>query len=668
MQHRFTLNQVFRLQLPSTGGKPSNSAPPPIHDDARDDDDGEPRSHREEWQTLWRFLRPQRPLLIRIGLLGLVQIALRLLPSSGAVLIFDHVLKAQPLPLFGYLIAPDRVLWLTAGVLLGVLAVEMLLVYWQRLWAAQSGERTIHDLRQASFEKLQRLPLPYFQVRNGGKMILRFIGDMSAIGWLAEGGLVTVLIDGLTLALVFALFFWIEPLLAGAVSLVLPCFFWALWREIRPLQVERRAVRQARTDLAGALQEQFLNASATRRLADPDDLRKAFRALNRQVRDGNINLARRGGKLESIATVAAGLIGGGILLLGAWLARHGTLSAGELAAFYYLALLVLPIFGRLARFDQAYNQAMVGLERVVFLLNQDEGVAVYERALAELRPPLRVSHGLLQVRNLTFAHTAKRGLVFENLNLECLPGRITAVVGTIGAGKSSLALLLTGQLKPDAGAISIDAQNLNDCHPRSLRDQLALVEQDVEIFADSLLENICLGWDWRAAGLSKGERNQRVIELATQIDLADFIGTLHRGYKTKAGQRGVRFSAQQRAQIGLLRSLVRHPAILIIDGAEEVCTPTLLAQLRRLLQPTAHNPTPWLKTILLLTADPLVALAADTVAVLADKRIVESGAAQVLLAQPESAFSRLVQRHRHVALLMRQLPAPTSPTEMHYAS
>lgn len=607
----------------------------------------EERLHVEEWRVLWRFLKPRRRLLLYIGGLGVIHIVLRLLPSFGSVLVFDHALRGQPLSVGGYTILPGQTLWLTAVALIAMMGIEMLLIYWQRLLCAESGESTIRDLREASYEKLLRLPVPFFQIRNGGKMILRFIGDMSAVAWLAEGGLVLTLLDLATLVIVLVLFFWLEPILAVAALLVFPVFVWVLWYALHPLQAERRNVRKARLELAGHLQEQFLNAGAMRLLLKPDRLRKQFRRLNRQVHRGNVNLARRGGWLESISISVSSTMSGVILLFGAWLTLHNVLTVGELFAFYYLALLIFPIFRRLALFDQEYAQAMVGMERVVFLLNQKEITTSPNIESGEQRSPLYITEGRITVHNLDFAHTPKRGFVFRNLNLECPPASITTIVGPVGVGKSSLALLLAGQLAPSAGTICIDGQDILASALLLPENAIALVEQHVELFADTLLTNICMGWDWKKEGLSKPERNQRVEAMARLIGADQFLSSLPKGYRTQAGQRGVRLSPRQRAMVGMLRALVRQPSILLIDGAENFRTSELLATLRSLVRPPDANLSPpWLKTVVLFTDDPLIAFASDNVIFFNHSGVVESGSPDSMVSNPDSAFAAYLRQDR----------------------
>ncbi len=608
----------------------------------------ENRGHSKERAVLWEFMRPQFPLTLRAVLCGLFRTGARLLPSFAAAVVFDYVLKQRALTLAGYTFEAEIALVLAGEVVAVALALEMPLVYFQHLFSEKAGQQTIYTMRRASFEKLQRLPASFFQVRSGGKMILRFIGDMTAILWLAGRGLVDAITDALLLIVVLGILFWLDPLLAAVSLLAVPFFAFALWMEAQPLRQEGRIVRRLRSSIAGDLQEQFLLATTTRRLADREKTLVNFDKTSTNLRNGMIGLAKRGGKLEGFATVASTSMGAIILVFGAWLILEGRNTTGSLAVFFYLSALVFPVFRRFAQFNEHYNRAIIGLERVVYLLEVEEPFAEEQAAaegdLPNVRPPLEVREGRIRAKGVTFRHTEKRGIVFENLSLVCPPNNLTAIVAEGGAGKSTLASLLTGHLTPEKGAVIVDEQDINECDPTTLGHTLVLVEEDSELFADSLLNNICYGWNWKAEGLDKAGRDERINKVAEIIGLGEFIESLPQKYKTKAGQRGMRFSARQRMGIALMRALVRRPALVVIDGAEDFLKPETLGRLRGLLRETDPTKSS-LKGIVILTADPLLALSADRVIVLEDGRVAECDTVEALRDKEDSAFHRhFVQR------------------------
>ncbi|HXG83620.1 MAG TPA: ABC transporter ATP-binding protein [Pyrinomonadaceae bacterium] len=605
----------------------------------------ENRGHGKELAVLWEFMRPQFPLTLQAVLCGLFRTGARLLPSFAAIVVFDYVLKQRALTLAGYSLEATTALVLAGAVVAVALTLEMPLVYFQHLFSEKAGQQTIYTMRQASFEKLQRLPASFFQVRSGGKMILRFIGDMSAILWLAGRGLVDAITDALLLIVVLGILFWLDPLLAAVSLLAVPFFAFGLWMEARPLREEGRGVRRLRSSIAGDLQEQFLLATTTRRLADRDKTLADFDKTSINLRDGMIGLAKLGGKLEGFATVASASMGAIILVFGAWLILEGRNTTGSLAVFFYLGALVFPVFRRLAQFNEHYNRAVIGLERVVYLLEVKEPLAGEETATegdsSNVRPPLEVREGLIEAKGVTFRHTEKRGIVFENLSLVCPPGELTAIVAEDGAGKSTLASLLCGHLATEKGAVIVDGQNIAECDPATLGQTLVLVEEDSELFADNLLNNICYGWNRKAEKLKKAGRDRRVREVAEIVGLDEFIESLPQKYKTKAGQRGMRFSARQRMGIALMRALVRRPALIVIDGAEDFLKPETLGRLRGLLRESDPAKS-FLKGIVILTADPLLALSADRVVVLEDGRVAECDTVEALRGKEDSAFYRLV--------------------------
>lgn len=593
-------------------------------------------------------MRPQLKLTASAAFCGLLRAVLHLVPSFAALLVFDYFLKGKHFVLGnGSSIDPQMVLILAVIITVVVLVFELPLVYAQRLLAEKSGQRTIYDLRLACFDKLQRLSPAYFQSRSGGKLILRFIGDMNGILWLVGSGLVETLVDLVTLLVVLLLLFWLDPLLAGSSLVAFPFFLLLLWRESRYIQQEGRGVRQARSQIAADVQEQFFKASVASTLLDQATNRQSFEKTNRRVRDGLIELARRWARLETGATLVSGLISGSIILGGVWLALNHRFSAGQLAAFYHLAMRTFPIIQRLARVNQHYNRGIVSLERITALLETEEWSSM-RTALAVARekniltssPTLEVLSGQIEVRNLWFSHTTKRGPVFQSLVLECFPGQLTAVVGQAGAGKSTLAALLSGNATPEQGKVLVDGQNLAECDLISLGRAIALIEQEVELSAQSLQSNLCQGWDWSGEGLDETSRQLKMQKALELVGLTNLVAKLPKGYSTKAGQRGRRFSSRQRALIALARALIRRPAIVIIDGAENFCDATLLVRLRELLNCSSPNS---LKGIVFLTTDPLLALSADRVAMLDEEgRLVEVDTPLALVTQPDSAFKALL--------------------------
>jgi ABC-type multidrug transport system fused ATPase/permease subunit len=631
---KFPFPFSFRLK-----GKKNQTQNPLAGLVAEDDDDDLPvkSSHRHELKILFGFMRPQKLLLLGAGLCGVFRVILQLLPSLLSLLIFDYAVNRKNLVIGEWQIEPDWLIGLAAGLVGLILGLKSLLVYFQRLLAEKAGQTTVYQMRKASYQKLQRLPVSFFQVRNGGKIILRFIGDMNSLLWLAGRGIVDLLVDFVTLLVVLGLMFWLNPLLTFASLFSFPFFLVALWKEGRFILEEGRLVRRMRAELAGNLQEQFNNISTAHSLGDKTKLLKDFEKINVGLRDGLVGLTRRGGKLDALAVVASSLMSGIILLLGAVLVLHGQLTVGELVAFYFLSGIIIPLFRQLARFNQRYNRALAGLERVVALLETEEPAPAKEST------PIAVPNGLIEVRDVSFAHTKKRGQIFEELSLRLEPCKLTAIIGDSGSGKSTLANLLAGRYQPDKGSICLDGQNLTEYSQNSLSKAVAVVEQASELFATSLLSNICYGWDWKKEGLTQQERDERIQNAISLVGFDGFVSGLHKGRKTKAGQRGLRFSNQQRARIALLRAIVRQPPVLIIDGAEGFCNPALLKHLRTLVEMAKYDKNHWLKNVIVLTTDPLQAACAHQIAVLKYGRVFEYGTVPTLVTQESGVFHRLVQ-------------------------
>lgn len=614
--------------------------------------------HPKEWQLLIRMMIPQLPYTFAAIACGIVSVLLRLIPTLFTIVVFDYVLEGTILRVGAWSLQPGGILAIIGILWLVVLYVQSPAVYGQRLLSTIAGQNTVYRLRRLSYEKLQCLPDAFFQGRSSSKITLRFSSDASAVQWLAGRGGVDTIIDLLMVAAVTGLLFLINAPLTLICLFVLPFYLSELREQLHPLQEEARNLRRTRATIAGDLQEQFLNITTSRRLAHPRIRKSEFEQLNRAMRDGQVHMGNVGGQLDSSATFTLEFTALLIIVVGGLLVLREDTSLGRLVAFYSTAALAFPVFPRLARLNQSYSRAVVGLERIAALMEEPNEVAplVYQ--------PLMIPYGGIAVENVTFAHTEKRGTTLEGLTLTIPPGCMAAVLGAPGAGKSTLAKIIAGQQRPDRGLVCVDGLNLTTVDPMALGQKIVYIEENPTLFAETLRDNITYGWDWQAEGMDSRTRNAHIRTLSRALGVHDFINALPDGYRTKAGQRGWRLSVQQRAGIALLQALVRRPDIVIIDGIDAYGDPALLEKLRRLVREGVGKGSQRLrlKTICYFTTNPLLAAAADHVAVLAHGKIVEAGTPAHL----DTTHSRFAEQlHAYIALSQQWLPqkSTTIPTE-----
>jgi len=503
---------------------------------------------------------------------------------------------------------------------LGLALARPLVVRAQILLAATAGERFLGALRTAAFDKLQALPLGFFERERAGVLVSRLTSDVQALTEFVREALVEVAGSALQITLTVTALLILSPRLAAVSLVALPILILASWSFHHGAGRAYNAIRDRVAETLTALQEGFAGVrvvQAFRRERQTLDRYKprshAQIGAWRHASFVNVRLFPVIALAQTAALIA-------VLLMAASMYRAGDISEGTIAAFVlYLIQLFDPV-ARLSEWLGDFRQGLAALAKVAGLLEAPTSI-VEKRDAVDLPP-----EGVLAFREVTFGYDPARPVV-RGVTLEIEPGEHVALVGATGAGKSTLSKLLTRQYDPSDGRIELGGVDLRDAKLESLHRRIVLLPQEGHLFSGSIADNVRLA---RPAA-----SDEEVAAALERIGALERFASLPNGLETDVQTRGLRLSAGERQLVGLARVALMDPAVIVLDEATSSLDPGTEAAVERALAAVAEG-----RTMITIAHRLSTAERADRVAVLERGRLVEVASHSELVEQGES-YARL---------------------------
>jgi ATP-binding cassette subfamily B protein len=489
---------------------------------------------------------------------------------------------------------------------LGTGIIGAALIAWYTILSARISQAILFDLRKRVFLHTQRLSLDFHESYTSGRIIARQTSDLDAIRELLDSGINNlvsgVLYMGFTAAALVALD-WVSGLvLLGS---LLPLAILTRWFQKRS-QLFFRDTRTASARLIVQFVETMTGIRAVKAFRKEKRNEAEFGGLVENYRNANARVIQLFGIFEPglmlIGNVALAIV----LLVGGLRVAEGSLLIGTLLATLLYTRQFFAPAQDMAMFYNSYQSAAAALEKISGVLEEKPTVADPTRPI-----DLRRAQGRVSFEGVEFAYKADR-VILPAFDLEIPAGQTIALVGSTGAGKSTLAKLISRFYDPSQGAVLLDGVNLRKLHPKDLRRAIVMVTQEAYLFSGTVADNIALG--------KPDATRDEIVAAAKAVGAHEFIEGLPNGYDTDVNKRGGRVSAGQRQLLSFARAFIADPVVLILDEA----TASLDIPSERLVQVGLQTLLADRTAVIIAHRLSTVAIA-DRVLVMEHGRIVEDG-------------------------------------------
>ena len=474
------------------------------------------------------------------------------------------------------------------------------------------GQNVILDLRKKVFKHILSLKMTYFDKTPIGTLVTRSVSDIETIADIFSQGLLVIIAELLKLVIVIAVMFYTDWRLSIIALLTIPVLLVATAWFKRNIKASFQDVRNKVSSINAFVQEHIVGMSIVQIFNREEAEFKKFKKINLEHRDAHLRsifyYAVFFPVVEVLSAISIGLIvwyGGEGILAGK------SITLGEIIAFIlFIHMMFRPIRQLADRFN-ILQMGIVGSERVFKVLDTED--KINDNGSLEV---VNIEGNIL-FENVWFAYKENQW-VLKDLSFHIDAGKFLALVGETGAGKSSVIRILNRFYEIEKGVVKIDNISIKDITLTSLRNNIALVQQEVFLFSDSIFNNITL--------FDNSISKESVFNAAKEIGIHDFILSLPQGFDYIVGERGVTLSSGQRQLIAFLRVYIRNPKVLILDEATASIDSATEQLLQSALEKLSEN-----RTTIVIAHRLSTIIKADKILLLGDGCVIEEGNHQQLL-------------------------------------
>ena len=488
------------------------------------------------------------------------------------------------------------------------------------------GAKIEYNMRAEIFNHFQKLSFSFYDDQKVGQLMSRITTDLFDITELLHHGPENIILSILKLSGALVILTSINPKLTLASFVVLPFMFAYAYFLNKHMRKAFRRNRQKIAEINGQIEDNLSGIRVVKSFANEEVENEKFKVGNDGFLAAKKNSYFFMGSFHAGIHAFTTMVQVVVIVAGSYFIAKGELQVTDLLTFLlYIGVFTEPI-RTLIDFTEQFQNGYSGFERFMEIMNMEPDIADAPNA-----SELENVKGDISFEDVTFSYNDHSDTVLKGVNLEVPAGAYMALVGSSGAGKTTLCSLIPRFYDVNSGTIRIDGKDIREVTLKSLRSQIGIVQQDVYLFAGTIFENIAYG--------KPGATMEEVIEAAKNANAHEFIMSFPDGYMTDIGQRGIKLSGGQKQRLSIARVFLKNPPILIFDEATSALDNESEKVVQDSLESLAKNRTTFVIAHRLTTIQN-----AEKILVLTEEGIAESGTHEELLAQ-KGIYEKLYHMH-----------------------
>lgn len=500
-----------------------------------------------------------------------------------------------------------------AAILIGLVIIDCFSKFYIGNYGHVMGAKIEYDMRAEVFAHMQKLSFSFYDNQKVGQLMSRITTDLFDITELLHHGPENIILSFLKIFGALVILLGINPWLCLAAFVMIPFLFTFAFIVNKKM---RKAFRQNRVKIAeinAQIEDNLSGIRVVKSFANEDIETEKFKVGNNGFLEAKKNSYKYMGIFQAGVGVFTTLIQVCVIVIGGVLVAYEKVNVSDLITFLlYIGVFTDPI-RTLVDFTEQFQNGYTGFERFREIMDTHPDI-VYEKDALELTDV----KGQISFENVSFQYEENTQKVLNKISLDVPAGAYMALVGSSGAGKTTLCSLIPRFYDVTEGTIRIDGKDIRNVTLKSLRDHIGIVQQDVYLFAGTIFENIAYG--------KPNATKEEVIEAAKNANAHEFIMSFPNGYDTDIGQRGIKLSGGQKQRISIARVFLKNPPILIFDEATSALDNESEKVVQESLEKLAKNRTTFVIAHRLTTIQN-----AENILVLTEDGIAESGTHKELL-------------------------------------